>query len=119
MKIARQVLALLYALFIIYYTVLTRSIGTERIFKPLFWELNIGAWLDITMNMLLFLPLGFLIGKKTGIAIGFALSVGIEVVQYIFKLGFCEPDDVLNNTIGAVIGWLIAQVAHKLWLKIK
>lgn len=36
--------------------------------------------------------------------IGFCLSCGIEVVQYFGRLGYCELDDVLNNTIGAGIG---------------
>ena len=34
-------------------------------------------------------------------------SVGIELTQYIWMLGWCEIDDVICNILGAVIGfWL-------------
>lgn len=39
-----------------------------------------------------------------GFLIGFCLSCGIEAVQYYGNLGYCELDDILNNTIGAGIG---------------
>lgn len=104
MKTTRRILAILYAGFVVYYTILCREPGTELIFKPLFWELSRGAWRDIGLNILLFVPLGFLLGDKKGILIGFLLSTIIELVQLIFRLGFCELDDVLNNAIGTVVG---------------
>ena len=41
------------------------------------------------------------------VTIGFLCSLTIEVSQYIMKRGVCEADDVLHNTIGVVIGFLI------------
>ena len=35
---------------------------------------------------------------------GFLLSCGIELIQYYGRLGYCELDDALNNTIGTCIG---------------
>lgn len=66
-----------------------------------------GFWWDIALNILLFIPLGFLLGRKQAIAIGLLLSAGIELTQFVFRLGVCELDDVLNNTIGAAIGSLL------------
>ena len=68
-----------------------------------------GYWWDIVLNILLFIPLGFLTGRKGWKAIlyGFLLSAFIELIQYIAVLGYCEADDVLNNTIGAAIGSLL------------
>ena len=68
-----------------------------------------GYWWDITLNILLFTPLGFLIGEKRWKAVlnGFQLAVFIELAQYVFLLGYCEADDVLNNTIGCGIGILL------------
>ena len=43
----------------------------------------------------------------SGIAIGLLLSAEIELTQFVFRLGVCELDDVLNNTIGAAIGSLL------------
>lgn len=62
---------------------------------------------DIIKNIALFIPFGFIIGGRKGVAIGFILSCGIETTQYLTRLGYCELDDVLNNTIGALIGSLI------------
>lgn len=61
-------------------------------------------WSDIIKNIALFIPLGFIISGRKGVAIGFILSCGIEATQYFTRLGYCEMDDVLNNTIGALIG---------------
>lgn len=33
------------------------------------------------------------------------LSVFIELSQFIFNLVWCEVDDVINNTLGTMIGW--------------
>lgn len=66
------------------------------------------------MNMLLFLPLGlslpFALSEKMkhkvliSILCGLILSVLVEVLQYVFRLGRCETDDVLMNTLGVLIG---------------
>ena len=102
----RKVLATLYILIILWITLFSRTPGTLRIFRGLFWEVRMGYWWDIALNMLLFIPLGFLVGGKGWkvVLFGFLLSVFIELMQYVFLLGYCEADDVLNNTIGTVVG---------------
>ena len=37
--------------------------------------------------------------------IGGGFSVLIEVLQFVFKRGYAEVDDVLNNVVGCVIGY--------------
>ena len=32
------------------------------------------------------------------------LSILIELLQYVFKIGHCDIDDVISNTIGGLIG---------------
>lgn len=59
---------------------------------------------DIKLNILLFIPFGFVVGGRKGIVFGLILSCCIELTQYVFCLGYCEMDDVLNNTIGASLG---------------
>lgn len=39
--------------------------------------------------------------------LGFLLSAIIEISQYIGILGNREVDDVLNNTIGTAVGYLV------------
>ena len=103
----RKVLVALYVLIILWITLFSREPMTVRIFRGLFWEIEMGYWNNIIQNILLFIPLGFLIGGKRGIIAGVLLSIGIELTQYIAVLGYCELDDVLNNTIGAAIGSLL------------
>ena len=107
-KKSRKILVALYILIILWGTIFSREPGTARIVKGLFWEIEMGYWGDIALNILLFIPLGFLIGRKQAIAIGLLLSAGIELTQFVFRLGVCELDDVLNNTIGASVGYLMA-----------
>ena len=65
-----------------------------------------GYWNNILQNIALFIPLGVIVGGKRGIVAGVILSMGIEAIQYTAALGYCELDDVMNNTIGAAIGSL-------------
>lgn len=103
----KKVLVVLYILIILWITLFSRRPMTVRIFRGLFWEIEMGYWNNIIQNILLFIPLGFFIGGKRGIIAGLLLSIGIELTQYIAVLGYCELDDVLNNTIGAAIGSLL------------
>ena len=103
----RKVLVGIYILIIMWITLFSRIPMETRIFRGLFWEIEMGYWNNIIQNILLFIPLGFLIGGKRGIIAGLLLSIGIELTQYIAVLGYCELDDVLNNTIGAAIGSLL------------
>ena len=43
------------------------------------------------------------------ILIGCLCSIATEATQYLLKMGWCETDDVIHNTLGTVIGvwvWL-------------
>ncbi len=67
---------------------------------------------EILMNIIVFIPLGFLIGfafRRLGwwkiIFIGICVSVGIEFLQFVFKRGYSEIDDVIHNTMGRLLGY--------------
>ena len=58
-------------------------------------------------NVVLFLPLGVAlqsIGVRDVKKAGFLASLLIEVLQFTFALGTFECDDLIHNTLGAVIG---------------
>ena len=74
------------------------------------------------INILFFIPYGFFFPEKKGgwqaVALyGALFAVLIEVTQYVFILGWAEVDDVLSNTIGAVIGFFLWFCLHKLLTK--
>lgn len=83
-------------------------------------EASLRMWRQIGLNIIMFIPVGFLLpflhrkmksAIKT-IGISFLFSAGIEVIQYMFGLGVCELDDCFNNTLGAVLGYCIAMIVH-------
>lgn len=39
--------------------------------------------------------------------LGFAASFCVEIVQLVTRLGFADVDDLMNNTVGSVLGYLI------------
>ncbi|MDE7345195.1 MAG: VanZ family protein [Muribaculaceae bacterium] len=66
---------------------------------------------EIIMNIVGFIPLGFLMNAAFQkmrwwqvILVGFFVSLSIESIQYFCKLGISEFDDVFNNTLGVAIG---------------
>ena len=106
-SIIRIIAAVLYICFIFRMTLWNRSVYPYHIFYGLFWELKNQMWGDILKNIVLFVPLGFIIGSRKGLIIGSLLTCGIETTQYFTRLGYCELDDVLNNMVGTVIGVLV------------
>lgn len=115
----RKVLIALYIFFVLWMTLFTREPRAARIVKGLLWEVRMGFWWDIALNILLFIPLGVLIGDKgwKPVLFGFLLSAFIELTQYVFLLGYCEADDVLNNTIGCGLGFLLCSWSDLMILK--
>lgn len=70
-------------------------------------------------NVMLFVPFGGLMYmkgsrdfKKVMLSAGL-LSLFFEVFQYIFAVGICDITDLINNTLGGVIGFLIAKAILK------
>ena len=71
--------------------------------------------MQILLNILLFVPFGFLLPIISDrfrnlwliTLTGFIFSTGIETMQYITGRGLTEVDDVINNTAGALVGYFI------------
>ena len=110
-------------------TVLNREIGEEYTIEwvpfwsyiDLFSEWNKHLAIQIVYNVLVFIPWGVLLSeivcstRKLRVIVwsAVALSFSIEVIQFVFKLGLFEFDDVLHNVLGAVIGYEIWRVWKK------
>lgn len=48
---------------------------------------------------------------------GFALSLCVETIQLISKLGCFDVDDLIMNTIGTAIGYVIFAVSYLIYKK--
>jgi len=71
-----------------------------------FWVLLLT---DLLGNLLLFMPFGFLgaliSDKQTKIVFfAFLFSLLMELLQYFFKLGVLDANDIILNTAGAFLG---------------
>ena len=66
----------------------------------------------------MFIPIGVLTGliwKWKGLLVAVGLSFVIEILQLITCRGLCEFDDVIHNTLGAIIGvGLVMLIRHLL-----
>lgn len=117
LKYANYLILIVYLFANLYLTILSRP---ARIYHHMeltpFWS-YIGA-LDradlreeILLNVILYIPFGYLMHyafpkmKWWMVAgAGFLLSGFTETVQLFFKLGLCEVDDLISNTLGTLAG---------------
>ena len=114
---------------ILYTTLLTRVPGSGVLILTPFAALAAARvqpelYREMLMNVFLFFPLGLTLSnalprrwnyrRRIGVTVlaGCLLSAGIEYAQYRFALGLAETDDVLCNTLGALLGAASLLVAH-------
>lgn len=116
------VLLLVYLTVVLCYTVFMRPTGFFGAQFELFWSYRkwlAGDWKlgwQILGNITMFIPFGFLLSdlftfrKKSCLAVviaGFLLSCIIEFLQLELMRGLFEYDDIINNTLGALLGFLL------------
>lgn len=108
----------LYSVFLILYiTLLRRAPGyNENIRLHLKLWPNAGVWAGNLLNLLLYIPFGWTAQKwkpnrKRIVSAAFMLSMFCEVVQYFTGRGMADVNDILFNTLGAVVGVWLAEMA--------
>lgn len=75
---------------------------------------------NIAGNIIGFLPFGFMLPivaekMRSGFLIimsGFALSMTVELIQLATKVGCFDVDDLILNTLGAAIGYLLFAICN-------
>ncbi len=125
-----KILFLLYIAFIIYFLIFSdwygRTVmGTYRYnlvpFKEIrrFWEyreqLGMAAmFTNLFGNILIFIPFGFFLPMasrirsfSTTLLSSLGLSLCVEIFQFFTKVGSFDVDDLILNTLGGVLGYLI------------
>lgn len=79
---------------------------------------------EIIYNALAFVPLGVYIQywnpakaiwKKAGI--GFLVSLSLETIQFIFKIGSSDITDIISNTFGVILGLGLYKLLEKIFKK--
>lgn len=132
-------LFILYVLLLVYFLFFSEEYGRaagERMYRynlvPFveirrFWvyRRQLGMFAVITNifgNVIGFIPYGFILPVITHkcrsgffiIASGFALSLLVETVQLVAKVGCFDVDDLILNTLGAAIGYILFAVCNYL-----
>ena len=77
---------------------------------------------NLAGNIVAFVPLGifmsyFFNGSKytfiKTILLGLVLTMSVEGIQLVTRVGICDVDDILLNFIGVVIGAVLAKLFYK------
>ena len=131
LRIICPVLFILYCIALVYFLIFSDSFGrgqyeVRRYNLEPFMEIkrfinnrnylsSSSVIMNLLGNVLAFIPFGILImwirKKSTGfftVAFLSALfSFAIEIVQYVTRLGVFDVDDIIMNTFGGVLGYII------------
>ncbi len=95
---------------------LERAIAVDHTFT--WWVVAI----NILGNILIFVPIGFMVSVLTphrqkgwlSLAIGLAVSLTIEIVQLSFIIRVFDVDDLILNSLGALLGFFIFLVLDQI-----
>lgn len=99
------------------YANLIPIVETIKMFQDNFMGVG-NAFYNVIGNILLFVPLGFGIplffknhNKLSKVMFyGFLASLSIEILQYLTCTNFTDIDDIIFNTLGAVLGFIIFNI---------
>ena len=131
-----KVLFLLYVVFLIYFLFLAEWYGRTGVSEEyrynleLFREIKrfiiyreqLGAFAvfaNLAGNILIFVPYGFFISvasRERGffktLFFSMGLSLCVEIIQLFTRVGSFDVDDILLNTIGGVLGYIVFLICN-------
>lgn len=125
-----RILLLVYLLVLLQTALFSREPGSRHsIDLTLFetWGRSAVSHAYFIENILMYVPFGVLMPlcfrkmKKLWICVPIAWfsSVLLELTQLFTQRGYCQLDDVVTNTLGALIGWLIWYVICRRIVKVQ
>ena len=85
---------------------------------------NYTAAREVFMNILLYIPMGYLLpfiikpmrySILACTVVGFICSCATEYAQIRYGLGYFQVDDIVNNTLGCLIGAILGCMLSRLW----
>ncbi|MDO5381447.1 MAG: VanZ family protein [Eubacteriales bacterium] len=142
--VCKWIIFIIYMACLIYLVFFAESMGRTHVqqgyaynLEPLkeirrFWkyifsteQIGLASRLNIFGNVIAFIPFGLclpLISDHrlkciTTLLYTFALSLIIELVQLISKVGSFDVDDLVLNCMGGLVGYLLYYVLHRLRMK--
>ncbi len=136
-----KILFCLYIIFLVYFLIFSERYGREPgavsyrynlvLFQEIrrFWtyrrQLGFGPFItNLAGNVLIFVPFGFFLpmaskfrSLPTTLFFSFILSLAIEMIQFMTQVGSFDVDDLVLNTLGGLIGYMIFAICHNAGVK--
>lgn len=118
-------LCVVYGTVLLYLAFFSREPGSRKGIDLMLFE----TWKDspvakafVIENVLMFIPFGILVPAafprcRKGMcctAAGFTCSVCLELAQLVTQRGHCQLDDVVMNTLGTWIGWMVYRILSRM-----
>lgn len=140
-----RLLFLFYIFFVLYFLLFAESFGRTEVRREYSYNLTFFKeikryleWaeasdvgfkmmlLNIWGNIICFLPFGFFVPvqfkkMRHGISVAiatFVFSLSVESFQLVFKIGSFDVDDIMLNTLGGILGYIMYIILKKIILKI-
>lgn len=84
-------------------------------------------FLNIFGNIIIFIPFGFLLPVVVTyfnrfwklLSITLIVTMSVETLQYVTKVGELDIDDVILNTLGSIMGYILYKIIVKIFTKRK
>lgn len=140
-RILGKILFVLYIAFLVYFLIFSERYGRQPgsvdysynllPFKEIqrFWryryQLGFGAvFTNLAGNILIFVPFGFFLPMASKfrnmamtVFLSFGLSLCVEMIQFMTRVGSFDVDDLILNTLGGLIGYYLFTKFHEASLK--
>ena len=124
LRYATAFLLMEYVALLLYFTVFIRSATGERhlLLVPFwsYWAIAGGVKVLVQehlMNVAVFVPIGLMLSFVLKgvrwwkvLIVGVAISVCVEVLQYVLMRGYGEVDDVIHNSLGCLTGIAVTKI---------
>ena len=132
-QLAACIVLFVWAAFVLFLTVLGRRMHTDltenynleffSCYRHIIIEHSRSAFKSTLQNILMFIPVGFMLSAVfknnhkviIPVIISFVFSLLIEISQLLLRSGFFELDDLFNNTLGALVGIVIYLIISKIY----
>ncbi|MBR5128355.1 MAG: VanZ family protein [Roseburia sp.] len=81
--------------------------------------------LNLVGNVVAFMPFGFFLPVFATrcrtiwntLLYSFELSVLVELIQLITKVGSFDVDDIILNTLGGILGYIVYKIVRRWWYR--
>lgn len=136
-RILGKILFVLYIVFLFWFLIFSDWYGRVgengeyrynlELFREIkrFWnyrqQLGMVAYQNLFGNVLIFMPLGFFMPLASKyksffltVFYSFALSFCVEIFQLLTRVGSFDVDDLLLNTIGGLLGYIVFVICNAL-----